>query len=111
MEAKILGSMFGGLAVLAAFTLLGAAHVVEINTQLEAIKHSQAPAASRGMRANTAADDALAAAEHPLIVTRGLSAGAVAILALGTILFSIMFALAAKKAHDAAPQMQARLGL
>jgi len=115
MEAKILGSMFGGLSVLAAFTLMGAAYVVNINTQLEALKHPVVPvvpaAANRGMGMRASADpvDPNAAAEQHLIVTRGLSAGAVAILAIGTLLFSIMFAVAARKAHLAAPAMQARL--
>lgn len=115
MEAKILGSMFGGLSVLAAFTLMGAAYVVDINTQLEALKHPvvQPAAANRGMGMRASADpvDPNAAAEQHLIVTRGLSAGAVAILAIGTLLFSIMFAVAARKAHVAAPAIQARLAV
>ena len=112
MEAKILGSMFGGLSVLAAFTLLSAAYCVNINTQLDALIHPVAPPTnSRGMGMRVGADpvDPNAAAEQHLIVTRGLSAGAVAILALGTIMFSILFAVAAKKAHDAAPALRARL--
>lgn len=114
MEAKIIGSMFGGLSVLAAFTLLSAAYCVNINTQLDALIHKPVvpPTNSRGMGMRVGGDpvDPNAAAEQHLIVIRGLSAGAVAILALGTIMFSILFAVAAKKAHDAAPALRAQFG-